>query len=108
MTQEKWLDLINMIEDKFQIEERKKEPLEEGPGECDTVVFKLSTGRFRLDYIRRPRVLDKKTTYSHRVGGDVKVDYIYSEDEFVAKLHAYRWDAGSDSWIEIEPEMFSK
>ena len=106
MTTEKWLDLLNMIEDKFTIEEKATEPLQDGPGEVARVVFTMPTGKFKLERTLKPRVLDKKTTYSHRAGGDVKVDYVYSEDEFVGKLRAYRWNAGDDSWIEIEADAF--
>lgn len=107
MNQEKWLDLVNMVEDKFQVIERTKEPTEEGPGEKDILVFEMPNGRFKLEYIYRPRVLDKKTSYSHRAGGETKVDYVYSDDEFVGKLMAFRWDKIEESWLEIAPTGFA-
>ena len=95
-----------MIEDKFKIEEKSSDPLEEGPGEVMRVIFSMPTGKFKLERTVKPRVLDKKTSYSHRAGGDVKVDYVYSEDEFVDKLRAYRFNSADESWAEIEADIF--
>ncbi len=96
-----------MIKDKFELEEDSTAVLDPGPGEMQTVVFKTDHGRFKLERIVRPRVLDKKTSYTHRGGGDIKVDFVYSPDETVDKLAAYRWDEGKNDWAEISSDSFS-
>ncbi len=108
MNQDRWLDTMAMIKDKFELEEDSKIVLDPGPGEMQTVVFKTDHGRFKLERIVRPRVLDKKTSYTHRGGGETTVDFVYSADETVAKLAAYRWDESKNDWSEIAPEAFSQ
>ena len=61
----------------------------------------------RLEFIIKPLVLDKKTTYSRRIGSETAVDYVYSEDEKSYKLMAYKWSDEKDGWIEIEAESFA-
>ncbi|MBI3627085.1 hypothetical protein HY224_03500 [Candidatus Uhrbacteria bacterium] len=107
MTTEKWLDLLNMIEDKFQVETKETVPMEEGPGEVSRIIFSLPNGRFKLERTVKPRVLDKKTSYTHRAGGDVKVDYVYSDSETVDKLAAFKWNDQQDSWTEVEADTFT-
>lgn len=107
MLQEKWLDLLAMIKDKFQVESDEKLAMDDGPGEVEVVIFSMPTGKFKLERTVRPRVLDKKTSFSHRPGADVQVDYVYSPDETVNKLAAFRWDETQQEWVEIQPEAFN-
>lgn len=107
MTQDKWLDLKAMIKDKFKVEANETTALEDSPGEKEKIVFSTPAGKFRLERTVRPKVIDKKTTYSNRIGGQVKVDYIYSQDEMVDKLNAYRFVEAKNDWEEITPEAFS-
>jgi len=103
MTDKKWQELISMIEENFGIEERgSKEIEEEGGGLIEFVIFEGPLGKMKVERISRPVVIDKKTTYSRRIGGGVKVDYIFSPTEKTHKLRAYRWDGEQNDWIEIE------
>lgn len=61
----------------------------------------------RLEYVTKPVILDKKTSYSKRIGSETQVEYVYSEDEKTNQLIAYRWDDGQDDWVEIEAEKFN-
>lgn len=105
MTEQKWEQIISMIEDKFGIEKRDQWKLDP-VGEVDCIEFKCPTGKMKLERIVKPKLIDKKTTYSRRIGGDVKVDYIYSEDEFVSTLKAYRYDEAKEGWVDFEIENF--
>lgn len=110
MTEEKWLNLVSMIEESFGIDDRQKEELseEEGPGEKEIVEFKGVMGKMKLVRLVRPLILDKKTTYSKRAGSETKVDYIYSDTETVTSLKAYRFDEATDDWQEIDVNAFMK
>lgn len=103
MTPEKWENLIDNIKDKFEVEEHKNEHLDEHGGtDIEFIIFKGPLGRMKLEFIIKPRVLDKKTTYSRRIGSETAVEYIYSEDEKTHKLMAYKWDDFQNDWVEID------
>ena len=59
-----------------------------------------------MEFISKPVVLDKKTTYSRRIGSETKVDYVYSDEEKSHTLIAYKWDEDLGDWTEIEAENF--
>ncbi|MEA3464120.1 MAG: hypothetical protein U9R14_03535, partial [Patescibacteria group bacterium] len=61
----------------------------------------------KLEFVSKPVVLDKKTTYSNRIGSETKVDYVYSDTEKSNRLMAYKWDEGEDKWIEIDAGTFN-
>lgn len=107
MTKEKWQDILSNIKDKFSVEDEGSEHLEEEGGvDIEYVVFKGPLGRMRLEFIAKPVVEDKKTTYSRRIGSETKVDYVYSATEKVEKLMAYKWDDNSQEWAEMEAGAF--
>lgn len=99
MNDEKWVDLIERIENKLDIEERNEE---EGPGNAriETVIFSGPMGRMLLERTSRPLVLDRKTHYTKRAGTVAKEEFIYSETEKSHRVTLYRW-TGED-WEEIE------
>jgi len=108
MTPEKWENLIDNIKDKFEVEENKTEHLDQHGGtDIEFIIFKGPLGRMKLEFITKPRVLDKKTTYSRRIGSETAVEYIYSEDEKTHRLMAYKWDDFQNDWVEIDPNNLS-
>lgn len=102
MNPDKWDQIKWMIKDSFKIKREEKEKLEDGVGEKEIVEFEGPIGLVRMEYVERPRVLDKKTQYSRRIGGDVKVDYVYSDTEKVYNMTAYLWSEEDDDWKEID------
>ncbi len=108
MTQEKWEEILGTIKDNFKYKNESREHLdEEGGVDVHSIEFNGPLGRMRLEYIIKPVVLDKKTTYSKRIGSETKVDYVYSPDEKTNKLMVYKWDDGQDSWVEIDSKNFN-
>lgn len=99
MNDEKWIDLIERIENKLEIEERGEE---EGPGHAkiETVIFSGPMGRMMLERTSRPLVLERKTRYTKRAGTVAQDDYVYSETEKTHRVLLFRW-TGED-WEEIE------
>lgn len=108
MNKEKWKDILGKIKDNFEIIDHNKEHIDdEGGVEIEFVVFNGPLGKMRLEFIEKPVILDKKTTYSRRIGSDTKVDYVYSEDEKSHILNIYKWDDNNQDWIEIEANNFN-
>ena len=107
MAPEKWEEIKGNIKDNFELEDEGSLHLdEEGGVDIEFVVFQGPLGRMRLEFVSRPIVLDKKTTYSKRIGSETKVDYVYSKERS-HQLVAYKWDDSQDDWIEIEAGAFT-
>ncbi len=103
MREDKWLDTKAMVKSKFEILSEGKEQIEDIPNATrDFVEFQSPQGRMRLEYVVRPAVIDKKTTYSKLGGRAGQVDYIYSPDEFVQKMQAFKWSEELGQWEEIK------
>lgn len=114
MTIEKWENLTGMIRENFGIDEQRKEKLDLGEdakgkkveGEIEIIEFKGPLGMMKLELIIKPLILEKKTLYSHRIGGQVRVNYLYSETEKTYQLKAYQ--KKENEWIEIKAEKLIK
>ena len=103
MTPKRWEDLIGKIKDKFTVLEHHQFHLDqEGGTELEDIIFKGPLGKTKLEFTAKPLVVDKKTTYSRRIGSTTKVDYLYSPTEKSYKLKVYRWDSAQDDWLEME------
>ncbi len=107
MNIEKWQEIKGQIKDDFGIEEESKEPLQEGPGEIEIVIFKGPLGRVKLEYTLKPMVEEKKVHSSKRIGSEVTEEFVYSDTEKVGKLKAYKWHEEGENWVEIEAEKLS-
>lgn len=108
MLPDRWKDLVGKIKDSFELSDEGKIELEEEGGiVIEFVEFQSPVGRTRLEFVKKPVILDRITNYSKRIGSDTNVKYVYSEDEFSHKMIAYKWDEAQDDWVEIEGNMFS-
>jgi hypothetical protein len=107
MMPERWQEIVGNIKDNLTVEDEGKEHLDdEGGVDVEYIIFQGPLGRMRLEFISKPVILDKKTTYSKRIGSDTKVDYVYSKDEKGYILKAYKWDEKQEEWVEIEEGVF--
>lgn len=107
MTPEKWQNIIGNVKDKFEVLENGSEHLEEEGGiDIEYIIFNGPLGKMRLEFVTKPVVIDKKTTYSNRIGSETKVDYVYSEAEKSHQLLTYKWDEAEDNWAEIDSANF--
>jgi hypothetical protein len=107
MNLEKWEQIKSMAKEKFEILVETEEESIDGAGSVQIIEFDGPLGRMKLEFVSKPRILDKKTTFSNRIGSDVKVEYVYSEDEKVYQLNAYKWNEAGDTWEEIDAAAFS-
>jgi len=102
MTKERWLEIKSNIKETFGIEDEYEENLD--PGIAENVEFTGAEGKMLLSFVTKPKVLDKKTSFSNRAGSDVKVEYVYSEDETTSYLEVYRWSEDEDDWKKLDAE----
>jgi hypothetical protein len=109
MIPEKWQILVGNIKDNFKMEEEGKFHIEdEGGADIEYIVFVGPLGKMRLEFVSKPVILNKKTSYSKRIGSETQVDYVYSETEKTYVLIVYKWDDDKNDWIEIEAGSFDK
>ncbi len=106
MTDERWLDTVATLKDKFQILEEGKEdlPEEEGKGFREFVIFQGPLGKMKVERTTKAVVTGKKTIGSKRMGSEATVQYIYSDTEKSYKFKAYKWDEAQNDWVEITLE----
>jgi len=69
MTDEKWLDTVSILKDKFPVLEEGKEnlPEEEGRGFREFVIFNGPFGKMKIERTIKAVVLGKKTIGSKRM-----------------------------------------
>jgi hypothetical protein len=102
MHQRKWENLVDQIERVFGFIDHTTEEYPERRLTVETVEFDGATGRMKLERSVKPLVLDRKTTFSKRVGSDVEIEYVLSDDEFVDTVKYYRWDKLARQWRQID------
>jgi hypothetical protein len=106
MTTERWTDLVATILDRFPVEARGDEPLEEGPGRLAFIVFTTPAGKMRLEFVTKPVITGRHTSGGRRMGVSTHVSYDYSDSEFTSSMHAYAWK--DNDWQEIDAAAFMK
>ncbi len=110
MNDEKWLDILDMIDNKFEVldKTRAEVPIGDDLDEekateiIEAVIFNGPLGKMKVERITKPEIIDKKTHYSKRAGDKARVEYEFSQTEKVHKMKAYRWDDIAGDYIEIE------
>jgi hypothetical protein len=102
MTETKWKEIKHRIRENFEISDEYEEDMD--PGTSEALEFDGPQGKMKVRFVVKPKMLDKKTEYSNRVGSNVKVEYVYSEDEFVSYLQAFVWSDAANDWQKIESE----
>lgn len=107
MINDRWADILDRISERFTIVDRGEEPLPEFPnGKREFVIFRAPMGDVRLERTTKPRVTGERAITSRRAGGAVRVDPVYDLHDLVHFLSASRWDAGTSSWVPIDPAAF--
>lgn len=106
MTIEKWQEIKDKIKSNFQIINEDCESNEERREDIEMIEFNGPMGKMKVEWITRPKVIDKKTQYSNRIGSSVSVDYVYSQDEVTHIFKVYQWNAAAEDWQEIKADMF--
>ena len=106
MHEDRYNDIKQKIKSSFEIIDERTEKDDQRREEIEITEFISPLGKLKVEWITRPKVLDKKTFYSNRIGSDVKVDIVYAEDEFTHTFKVYKEDEVTGDWQEISPEAF--
>lgn len=110
-----WEEIKFQIEEKFGIDNCRTEEEEidrTSDGEVikakkEIIEFTGPLGKIKVERITKPRVIDKKTLYTRRIGGKVAVDYVYSDEETVSQIKFYKKNE-SGEWQEIDATMIPR
>jgi hypothetical protein len=106
MAPDRWEEIKQLVQKNFEVLGSGQEEIEDIPdSKLEFIEFEGPLGKMRLEFITKPKVLDKKTLYSGRIGSDVKVEYVYSENEKVNTFKAYKWNDEQDDWLEAEFDL---
>ncbi len=104
-----WEGLLDRLEDKFgSVQIKKREDVRsddrgnELKSQVDYVEFTMPEGKFRVERITSPLILDKKTHYSHTAGARADIEYVLSETETTSKMKVFRYDEDQDDWMEVQ------
>lgn len=102
MNKERWQEIKNQVKQNFELVDEYEEDLD--PGIAQVLEFVGPSGQTKVRFVSRPKLLDKKTSYSNRAGSDVKVDYVYSSEESVNYLEAFVWSDDNGAWQKLNIE----
>ncbi len=96
MMPERWKELKQEVKEKFGLEDEYEEELDHGSQEV--VEFLSPLGKIKLCFVKSPKVLDKKTSFSNRIGSSVSVEYVYDPENFVYHLEVFVWSEANNQW----------
>jgi len=108
MHEKKWDALLDKIEKLFGFLDHEIEEIPERQMTIETAVFDGASGRMKLERTVKPLLLEKKVTFSKRIGSESDVEYIYSEDETVDIVKFYKWDRLRHEWKQIEMDELGR
>jgi len=108
MHEKKWDALLDKIEKLFGFLDHEIEEIPERQMTIETAVFDGASGRMKLERTVKPLLLEKKVTFSKRIGSESDVEYIYSEDETVDIVKFYKWDKLRHEWKQIEMDELGR
>jgi len=107
MNDDKWGLLLDRIQEQFGVLEQGDESLTDIPnGRREFVIFNGPMGKMMLERRTTPRVIGEKSFGGSKYGTGAGVEKIYSPDETVRTMRAYREEDGD--WIEISADTFGQ
>lgn len=101
MNPDKWSEIKEKILSTFQVLNQEVLENTDEHEVKEIIEFEGPLGKIKLEWLKKPKLLDKKTQYSNRIGGNVSIDYIFSEDEFTYAMIAYKWDVNLEDWQQL-------
>lgn len=104
MTYERWQEIVNRARQQDPQAVISREDLPVGPGWREFIEMMTPAGKVRLELWLRPKILERKTLYSHRMHSAATVQYKYDESEQTLIFKAYRWNDSRGDWQEINAD----
>lgn len=106
MNQSKWLNLVDMVKNKFTVQSEGEETTDISGEVVKFIEWQNGDREMRAEFHLKPKVLDKKTFYSNRIGSGVKEEFIYADDEIVEFAKFFEKLPENDEWQEINMAKF--
>ena|SRR5688572_30445377 len=101
MTDAKWGETIDKIQESFGIEDQGREELEDVPGGyVEFVIFTSPMGTIRLERAITPRVEKTRASGGSKYGAGSMVEKVYSETDTVKTFSA--WKEVDGEWEKFE------
>ncbi len=97
MNYEKWKEIKGQTKERFSILEEGEENLD--PGMMEFLVFESPLGKMKLEFYKKPRVIDRRMNVSKRIGAQGREELIYGDEE-VCFLKAFKEVGGE--WEEVD------
>lgn len=101
MTEEKWQQLLQKVNSQFTVLDSGLLAGDVPGAETEFIEWEMPNSQMRAEYHRRPKLLDRKTHYSKRIGGEVTEEAVYSEDESVRFVKFFSRSLPEEPWQEI-------
>lgn len=101
MNQDKWQELLIRVEKNFTVLGRGKESGQIEGELIEYIEWQMSDKQLRAEAHRKPKLINKKTIYSRRIGSTATEQNIYSADEEVFFTKFYERLDESDDWREV-------
>jgi len=103
MNRVRYEQILELLEDKFEILNQSTENLEDGSGgSIEIIEFEGPLGRMKLEFTEKARFIGEKASFSNRVGSGVGIEKQFDQDDQVAYLKAFTWNDASEAWVEVE------
>lgn len=107
MNQEKWHELLIRIEKNFTVLDNGKETGKVEGESIEYIEWEMPGKQIRAEAHTRPRLMDKKTLYSRRIGSQTKEERIYSDEEMVFFVNFFERFNDDDEWQEMKAGDFA-
>ncbi len=107
MTYERWQEIKTRFKNITPPALIGQEDLPEGPGYREFIEAELPSGKIRLELWIRPKVLERKTLYTHRMNTAATVKYQYDDTEQTLTLRVFRWQSEQNNWQEVGLETLA-
>lgn len=105
MKYENWQDTLSMVESKFNVLDKGKEAPDDVT-EIEFIEFERDGQSFRLELAIKPKVIDKQTIYSRRIGSGTTEKFVYDDSEKVLTFNAFIKDPNSQEWKKVDSDIF--
>ncbi len=104
MNDEKWLDVVAKIKDKFEIIEREKIDLDDG-GVEESIIFDSPLGKMKIVRTVRPRAVDRGRQIGRHGTTVLEHEGDTSEDRMMYQMEIFKWDNYADDWTKANLEL---
>jgi len=113
MDSDRWDQIKTNIKGKFEvIDERIEDLIVDGPegeekqGTQEVLIVESPLGQIKLVWESRPKVLEKKMTFTHRQGQSAQTEYVTSDKELSHKLRIFK-ASDLDEWQELDEKSLA-